>query len=330
MTLSSRGGRGGRSARGGRWPWSRGGGVRPLRSRSGFVPSSSWRSPSRVRRASAGWTRSRTGGLLLLAVAVGGLYALTTSTAFRLTRTQLTGAAWTAQDEILAALAVPAGQSAFTLSTTELAARLASVAAIRSATIRVELPDQLVVTVTERQPVVVWEIGGQQYLVDADGLLFDPLPSPVPPEAATLPVVDDRRAASVAMATGSHLDSVTLDAALRLGSLTPADLGSAASGLSVRIDDQDGFTITAGPGGWTAVFGFYTPSLRTTALIPGQVRLLRSLLYGQEAKVLRVVLADDRSGTYIPRAAASAKPAPASSAKPGASPGATARPSSKP
>ena len=78
------------------------------------------------------------------------------------------------------------------------------------------------------------------------------------------------------------------------------------------------------------MFGFYTPTLRTTALIPGQVRLLRSLLYGQEAKVLRVVLADDRSGTFIPRAAASGKPAPSPSAGPASSPRATPRPSSKP
>jgi hypothetical protein len=98
----------------------------------------------------------------------------------------------------------------------------------------------------------------------------------------------------------------------------PADLGSTAKRLVVAIDDSDGFSITGTPAGWTAVFGFYTPNLRTTELVPGQVRLLRSLLYGREASVLRVVLADDRSGTYIPRPAASSKP------------GATAKPSVKP
>ena len=40
----------------------------------------------------------------------------------------------------------------------------------------------------------------------------------------------------------------------------------------------DGFVIRADPQGWLAIFGFYTPSLRTPELIPGQVRLLRSLL----------------------------------------------------
>ena len=36
------------------------------------------------------------------------------------------------------------------------------------------------------------------------------------------------------------------------------------------------------PDGWNAIFGFYTPTLRTTDLVPGQVRLLRSLLADDE------------------------------------------------
>ena len=56
------------------------------------------------------------------------------------------------------------------------------------------------------------------------------------------------------------------------------------------------------PDGWNAIFGFYTPTLRTTELIPGQVRLLRSLLLANdEADVQRVILADEDSGTWIPR-----------------------------
>ena len=84
---------------------------------------------------------------------------------------------------------------------------------------------------------------------------------------------------------GSTLDPVILDAALRLGSLRPADLGTAATKLAIRLDDQDGFVMTADPVGWSATFGFYTPTLRTTDLIPGQVRLLRSLLAGREDEV---------------------------------------------
>ena len=111
---------------------------------------------------------------------------------------------------------------------------------------------------------------------------------------------------------GSTLDPVVLDAALRLGSLRPADLGTAATKLAIRLDDQDGFVMTADPVGWSATFGFYTPTLRTTDLIPGQVRLLRSLLAGREDEVQRIILADDRSGTYVPRPS----PSPSGKAKP--------------
>jgi hypothetical protein len=54
--------------------------------------------------------------------------------------------------------------------------------------------------------------------------------------------------------------------------------------------------------GWDAVFGFFSPATRPTEMIPGQVRLLRSLLDGREPEVRRIILASETSGTYIPRA----------------------------
>ena len=117
--------------------------------------------------------------------------------------------------------------------------------------------------------------------------------------------------------------AVTLAAALPLPSLHPAHVGSGARSLVLRVDDEDGFTMRTRPGSWTAVFGFYMPTLRTTELIPGQVRLLRSLLAGRETGVRRVILADDRSGTYIPIDAspdASPDPIPEASPPPTASP----------
>ena len=41
---------------------------------------------------------------------------------------------------------------------------------------------------------------------------------------------------------------------------------------------------------------------RTPALVPGQVQLLRGLLAGREAEIATVILADERDGTYIPKA----------------------------
>ncbi|MEO7228975.1 MAG: hypothetical protein ABIZ30_00105, partial [Candidatus Limnocylindrales bacterium] len=90
--------------------------------------------------------------------------------------------------------------------------------------------------------------------------------------------------------------------ATRLASLTPDDIGSVAKSLIVTVTEANGFVLVPVPRTWTAVFGLYTPTLRTPELIPGQVRLLRSLLAGREDSVAKVILADADSGTFIPKA----------------------------
>jgi len=118
-------------------------------------------------------------------------------------------------------------------------------------------------------------------------------------------VVTDNRAGSASgLRIGSRVDRIDLDAAARLASLTPADVGSTATSLTLALGDDSGFVLSSSGPTWTAVFGFYTPTLRTTDLIPGQVRLLRSLLGGREATVDRVILADATNGTYIPKSPA--------------------------
>ena len=282
------------------------------RRRTATRPAAGVRRTRSVKRRSAGLTPTRAGALLALLVSLAGLYGATSSGAFSVRHTEITGVTWTPQDAVVDALAIPDGQNLFTLSTRDLAARLAAIPAIRDASITVALPDEVRVAVAERVALLVWEAAGERYLVDEDGLLFGRLDEAAPSAADALPIVDDSRGAAAALTVGSTLDPVILDAARRLGSLRPADLGTAATRLGIRLDDQDGFTLTADPVGWSAVFGFYTPALRTTDLIPGQVRLLRSMLAGREEEVLRVILADDRSGTYVPRpnASPSDKPAP--------------------
>ena len=166
----------------------------------------------------------------------------------------------------------------------------------------------------ERVPVLIWRVGVGRYLADSDGNLSGRLGDKTPAQAADLPVIDDRRVASEELAVGSRLDPQDVDAATRLASLVPADVGSDASALAVRVTDENGFVIRADPRGWLAIFGFYTPSLRTPDLIPGQVRLLRSLLIGREPLLERIVLASATDGTYV------AKPTPRSSPSVSAAP----------
>jgi cell division protein FtsQ len=286
--------------------------LRPSALRPGSHPGGGVRRTRAVRRRSAGLTPVRAGALLALLVAAGGVYGALASDLFITDETVVEGNTWTADDAILAALALSDGQNAFTIGTRELEGRVEALPAVRGASVAVGLPDRLLVEVDEREALLVWRVGDRRLLVDADGLLFATLDGDAPAEVAALTVIDDRRAASRALEVGATLDAVSLDAALRLGSLQPADVGSTGEVLAIRVDDEDGFVVRGRPADWMAVFGFYTPTLRPTDMIPGQVRLLRSLIAGREDEVLRVIIADERSGTYVPRAT----PAPSKSPRP--------------
>ncbi|HET7029361.1 MAG TPA: hypothetical protein VFI34_02530, partial [Candidatus Limnocylindrales bacterium] len=157
---------------------------------------------------------------------------------------------------------------------------------------------------TERVPVLAWRVGSLTFVVDRTGQVFAPAPKTGARDAsgARLPLIVDARAASPGtVAVGRQLDPIDLDAATRLAYLTPGDVGSSATTLTVRVTDDDGWILTTSPPSWTAVFGPYTPVLRTPDVIPAQVRLLRSLIAGREGRYARVVLADGEHGTYLPQ-----------------------------
>jgi len=263
-----------------------------------------------VRRASARLSPVRAGALLALIAGAAAMYGLASSDAFTVTGTTVEGVTWTSPALIEEVMAVPSGQNAFTVVTGDLERRIDVIPAVKASHVSVALPGEIRVAVEERVPLVVWKVGSRRFLVDREGKLFAEIGEDAPEAAAALPVVDDARMTSMPMVVGDVLDPVTLDAALRLGSLTPSDVGTAARELVLRVDDANGFTMRTRPVSWAAVFGFYTPTLRTTELIPGQVRLLRSLLAGREDQVQRVILADDRSGTIVPKATPNPTPEP--------------------
>ncbi len=268
-----------------------------------------------VRRASAGLSPIRAGALLAMLVAAVAVYGVTNASAFVFESLEVEGTLFTEPVAIEDALEDVLGRNLFGLRTGTLEAGLRELPTIRSADVTVRLPDRLLVRVEERTPILVWRVGARRYLVDGEGHLFARLgqdPDAQPAEVATLPVVEDRRATSAGLSIGGKLEAVDLDAATRLASLKPADVGSEADALTVAVGDANGFVIRARPDSWSAVFGFYTLSLRTPELIPGQVRLLRSLLIGREPQLDRVILASETDGTYTlrPTPRPSATPAP--------------------
>jgi POTRA domain, FtsQ-type len=263
-----------------------------------------------VKRASAGLSPVRAGAALAMLLSAFAIYGVGASPAFEFGELRIEGATYTDPDAVQRTMEEARGENLFRLSTAPLIASLREIPTVADARIAIALPGTLVVTLDERQPVLVWKVGSQRYLVDGDGLLVGRLGDDEPPAAAELPAVVDERARSSSFDVGVRLDPVDVDAATRLASLDPTQIGSSARKLAVVATDDHGFEVRAQPEGWTAIFGFYTPSLRRTDIIPGQVRLLTRLLDGREPEIATIVLADEQDGTYIPR------PSPSSSAKP--------------
>ena len=265
-----------------------------------------------VRRASAGLSPIRAGALLAMLVAASAIYGVANASTFSFGHLVLEGATFTDPADVHRALEGVQGQNLFGLRTGPIEAGLADLPTVQGVEVAVRLPESLVVHLEERTPILVWRVGARRYLVDADGRLFARVGDDAAVATGALPVVEDRRATSAGLSIGGKLETVDLDAATRLASIKPADVGSEADGLSVAVGDANGFVLRARPESWSAVFGFYTLSLRTPELIPGQVRLLRSLLIGREPQLDRVILASETDGTYTvkPTPRASATPAP--------------------
>lgn len=284
--------------------------IRPTARRS--IGGASVRRTRSIRRASAGLTPVRAGAILAMLVSAAAIYGVAHSPAFVYLNTTVEGATFTDEAQVRAVLQDAQATNLFSLITRPFEERIRELPTVRSVDVSVRLPDTVVVRLRERTSILVWQVGARRYLVDVDGQLFARLADAPPEAAADLPVVEDRRAASVGLAVGRAIDRVDLDAATRLASLLPADVGSEAEALHVYVSDANGFTIRTRPSSWQAVFGFYTPTLRTPELIPGQVRLLRSLLIGREPLIDRIILASETDGTYTTKATPlpSATPAP--------------------
>ena len=246
-------------------------------------------------------TPPRAAAILVLLGSIGGLYGLASTSAFTLARTELPSLTWTTREALVAAVDTAEGTNLFRIETPPIEDRLRMLPGVADAAVEVSLPDTLVVHVVERTAILTWKVGDVLFLVDRAGVIFATAP-PDDPAGASLPTIVDARPDSTKLAVGSTLDPIDLDAATRLASLRPADVGSVATSLIVSVSEANGFVVSTAPKSWVAVFGLYTRSLRTPDMIPGQVRLLRSLLANGEDTIAKVILADERNGTYVPRA----------------------------
>jgi cell division septal protein FtsQ len=269
-----------------------------------------------LRPVAGGRTRRRRGGLFNITRLAGAMLMLAASLAlnwltaaerFQLdpAKVDVIGVHFTDEQLARAALAqAGARPNLFRLSTLSIARAVEALPPVARAELRVALPDRLTIAVVERRPLFVWRAGDESVLVDAEGVAI----SPADAAGGELPLVTDERSAARPLAVGERLDSIDLAAALKLAALSPAGLDSAASRLSLSVEDEDGFVLVAEAPAWRAVFGHYTPNLRPVGMIDQQVQCLRSILAQREAQLTVVYLApaEDRCGTFRARPTPSA------------------------
>lgn len=205
---------------------------------------------------------------------------------------------------VVVAANIPIGSSLLGVNLHAAEVAVAALPLVASVRVTAGLPDGIQIRVREKTLLLRWQIGNRIFAVTEDGELLGDIATLnlAPTAEATLaaaPLLYDDRAPSPLLNDG-RLTPTELDVATRLASLTPADLGTEAPKLTLRLLSDFGFVLEATEPSidWHAVFGIYSATIRPTSMIPGQVRLLRSLLAGRETRIGWVILADDQAGTY--------------------------------
>ena len=134
-----------------------------------------------------------------MAVCLVGAVAVSLAPSFAARTLEIHGATFTGASIIRTILGMDGRPNVFRLETDRAAAQLIRLPAVESVSVQVRLPATVVVDVVEREPRLVWVIGGIRYVVDQDGMLFGlvnsagnpiasdagPLPTPAPASLAT-------------------------------------------------------------------------------------------------------------------------------------------------
>ena len=261
--------------------------------------------------------------------------ALASSGTFKITSLRLVGLQLLDEGAVSAVSGVVLGDGLLTSDPRSIEQVLNEIPFVASARVRIGLPGEIRAEIREEIPLLRWSSGDVIYLMNGSGELLGPTTSPLLNSAGRaaveqLPLMRDLRSGPPLL-PGDAITPLDVDISTRLASLTLVDLGSTATRLSLVIDPQYGFVLQGEGEGiaWNAVFGIYSATIRPPEMLPGQVRLLRSLLAGRERRIGWVILADGQAGTFTEPGVrpptppgASVEPSAAPSAAPSGSPAA--------
>jgi cell division protein FtsQ len=201
----------------------------------------------------------RIGAGLLAALLVAGLVAILNGPWLHVRELAWAGERLTPSADLARLLEPTRGNNLLSLDTRDLVARVERLPAVERAVVSAQVPGHLALSITEKAPAVIWQTRSLRLIGAADGTLIGALPpgQALPPDLARLPFVDDQREAARLTGVGDVIPGPMLEIANYLAGLDPALLGSNASRLSIRLDDEYGFIVVSSAPAWQAAFGFY-------------------------------------------------------------------------
>lgn len=218
------------------------------------------------------------------AAAVAGLVALVNGPWLRVRAVSWEGGTYTPAAEVEDVLAGAEGRGILAVDTRTLREELEALPSVAEAVVTASLTGELRAAVVEPAAAMVWETSRGRLLAAADGTVFGALPADaaLPEGLVDVASVLDERASARRLAAGDVIPAAVLEIALKVVAIDPAALGSEATGLAVRIDDEFGFRLVSDESGWEVALGVYgtdprESSAEAAARLERQVTAVRTL-----------------------------------------------------
>jgi hypothetical protein len=180
-------------------------------------------------------------------MAAGGAtyLAITTITFFPVQRVQVVGTLPPRDDEVRAAASSVLQRNIFTIDAAAVQADVAGKVSLKIIDVRTRFPDEVIVTVAEREPRGVWQAGNERFLVDDEGIVL----GPAGPDTR-LPTV--RQVAGEPVTPGSRVSADAIVLAGQLGERTAQAIGANPTAFEWTAD---GGLLMRTDRGWVARFG---------------------------------------------------------------------------
>jgi POTRA domain, FtsQ-type len=202
----------------------------------------------------------------------------------RVTDVAFAGEHYTPPQALEAVLSEQRGTSLLAVDTTAIRSRIVALPAVADVNVSATLLGRIEATVVEHDVAFVWQTPSGRFLGAADGTIFAAVAAgeELPADLAALPRISDDRFVARLITVGDIIPPGVVGTAMRLFEMDPAALGSAATELTLRLDDEYGFRLVSAAPEWQVALGPYglDPTETTSeaaARLDAQVGAVRTL-----------------------------------------------------